>query len=83
MASTALEARESSVRSVMTSASDNAHKGAIDRDDLIYLINELRGYLSDYQINDVEELFFTLAQFSYEDSKVMELIHEAEEHPLI
>ncbi len=71
-----------SVRSVMTDASDNANKGAIDREDLIYLINELRGYLSNYQINEVEELFFTLAQFSYEDSKVMEIIHEAEEHML-
>ncbi len=71
-----------SVRSVMTDSTDETNKGAIDREDLIYLINELRGYLSDYQIREVEELFFTLAQFSYEDPKIMELIHEAEEHML-
>ena len=70
------------VRSVMTDASDDVNKGAIDREDLIYLINELRGYLSAYQINEVEELFFTLAQFSYKDPRVMEFIHEAEEHML-
>ncbi|MBP5331575.1 MAG: hypothetical protein J6Y89_06955 [Lachnospiraceae bacterium] len=71
-----------SVRAVMADSADEANKGAIDREDLIYLIDELRGYLSNYQIREVEELFFTLAQFSYEDSKIMELIHEAEEHML-
>ncbi|MBO4415964.1 MAG: hypothetical protein J5824_08305 [Lachnospiraceae bacterium] len=71
-----------SVRSVMSDSYDENNKGAIDREDLIFLIDELRGYLSNYQIKEVEELFFTLAQFSYEDSKVMEFIHEAEEHML-
>ena len=69
-----------SVRGVMSDSYDETNKGAIDREDLIFLIDELRGYLSNYQIKEVEELFFTLAQFSYEDNKVMELIHEAEEH---
>ncbi|MCR5321861.1 MAG: HAMP domain-containing histidine kinase [Lachnospiraceae bacterium] len=71
-----------SVRSVMSDSYDETNKGAIDREDLIFLIDELRGYLSNYQIKEVEELFFTLAQFSYEDNRVMELIHEAEEHML-
>ena len=52
-----------SVRSVMSDSYDETNKGAIDREDLIFLIDELRGYLSNYQIKEVEELFFTLAQF--------------------
>ena len=70
------------VRSIITDRSEEARQGAIDREDLLYIVNELRGYLSNYQITEVEELFFTLAQFSYENPKVMEYIHEAEEYML-
>ncbi len=70
------------IKDVITDRSDDARQGAIDREDLLYLIGELRGYLSNYQITEVEELFFTLAQFSFENPKVMEMIHEAEEYML-
>ena len=56
--------------------------GEISKEDLISIINELRGYLDEYQLDEVEELFFTLAQFSYPDPRVMELIHSAEQHML-
>ena len=71
-----------SVRGVLQDAGDILNKGKIGKDDLLYLIGELRVYLTNYQINEVEEMFFTLAQFAYEDSRIMELIHEAEEHML-
>ncbi|MCR5684239.1 MAG: hybrid sensor histidine kinase/response regulator [Lachnospiraceae bacterium] len=71
-----------SVRSVLKSADDGPGSGAIGKEDLLYLIGELRVYLTNYQINEVEEMFFTLAQFAYEDHRIMELIHEAEGHML-
>ena len=71
-----------SVRSVLKSADDGPGSGAIGKEDLLYLIGELRIYLTNYQINEVEEMFFTLAQFAYEDHRIMELIHEAEGHML-
>jgi len=55
-------------------------KGAIDRDDLIRLIEELKEYLSDYQLDKVEALFYQLAQVSFDDEEVLELIHTAEEY---
>ncbi len=71
-----------SVRSVIKGSDNTLNKGAIGKEDLLYLIGELRVYLTNYQINEVEEMFFTLAQFAYEDPRIMELIHEAEEHML-
>ncbi len=71
-----------SVRSAIMSQDKNSNKGAIDKEDLIAIINELRVYLADYQLNEVETLFFTLAQFSYPNNRVMELIHVAEEQML-
>lgn len=68
----------SSVRSALVTKDDTANKGAIDKEDLIAIIDELKAYLSEYQLNEVEELMFTLAQFSYPNQKVMESIHEAE-----
>lgn len=74
----------SSVRNVIMSAEGgqvkDASKGAIDRDDLIAIIDELKGYLDEYMLTEVEDLFYTLAQFSYPNERVMELIHEAEQH---
>ena len=46
------------------------------------IILELRGYLADYRINEVETLFYSLSQFSFHNDAVMELIHEAEEQML-
>lgn len=72
----------SSIRTVLTKQNDDAIKGEISSEDLLTIIGELRGYLDEYQLDEVEELFFTLAQFSYPDPRVMELIHDAEEHML-
>ena len=76
----------SSIRNaIMTTEGNNVKdvsKGAIDRDDLLAIINELKGYLDEYQLPEVEDLFYTLAQFSYPNEKVMELIHEAEKYML-
>lgn len=68
-----------SIRSAIESEEATATKGAIDREDLEGLLLELRKYLEEYQIDEVEELFFSLAQFSYPDERVMKLMHEAEE----
>lgn len=72
----------SSVRNAIMTKDTVANKGAIDKEDLVTIIDELKGYLAEYQLNEVEELFFTLAQFSYPDTRVMELIHKAEEQML-
>lgn len=69
----------SSIGSAIITKDDTAAKGAIGRDDLVGVIEELKGYLEDYRIEEVEELFYTLAQFSYPDDRVIELIHKAEE----
>lgn len=70
------------VRAVITTDEREDSKGAIDKGDLLSIIDELRGYLADYSINEVEDLFYKLAQFSYPDQTVMELIHTAEEQML-
>lgn len=72
----------SSVRNAIMTEDTVVSKGAIDREDLLAIIDELKGYLAEYQLNEVEELFFTLAQFSYPNNRVMELIHQAEEQML-
>ena len=72
----------SSVRSVIMTDDKESNKGAIDREDLMAMVDELKGYLAEYQINEVEELFYTMAQFSYPNPKVVELIHTAEEYML-
>lgn len=72
----------SSIRSAIITKDDAAAKGAIARDDLVGVIEELKGYLEDYRIEEVEELFYTLAQFSYPDDHVIALIHKAEESML-
>lgn len=74
----------SSVRNAIMPSGNEVHKdankGAIDRDDLLALIDELKGYLAEYQLTEVEDLFYTLAQFYYPNEKVMELIHDAEKY---
>ena len=72
----------SSIKTVLSKEPSETIMGEIGKEDLISIINELREYLDEYQLDEVEELFFTLAQFSYPDPKVMELIHDAEEHML-
>lgn len=67
-----------SIRAALESEKDDSTKGAIEKEDLRALLEELRGYLEQYQIDEVEELFYSLAQFSYPDHRVMELIHDAE-----
>ncbi|MCR5521826.1 MAG: hybrid sensor histidine kinase/response regulator [Lachnospiraceae bacterium] len=72
----------SSIKTVLSKEPSETIMGEIGKEDLISIINELREYLDEYQLDEVEELFFTLAQFSCPDPKVMELIHDAEEHML-
>lgn len=72
----------SSIRAVLTREQSKEVKGAIDKPDLISILKELRTYLADYQLDEVEELFFSLAQFSYPNAEVMENIHKAEEFML-
>jgi len=72
----------SSIRTVLSNDETEAIKGEISKEDLVGIITELRGYLEEYQLDEVEELFFTLAQFSYPEPHVMELIHDAEEYML-
>lgn len=69
----------SAVRNVIMDKNRDTRKGAIEKKDLVSILDELIVYLNDYQITEVEELFFKLAQFSYPDERVMELIHKAEE----
>ena len=71
-----------SIKTVLSKDTSETIMGEISKEDLISIINELRGYLDEYQLDEVEELFFTLAQFSYPDPRVMELIHSAEQHML-
>ncbi|MCR5432040.1 MAG: hybrid sensor histidine kinase/response regulator [Lachnospiraceae bacterium] len=71
-----------SIKTVLSTEPGETIMGEIDREDLISIINELRNYLDEYQLDEVEELFFTLAQCSYPDPHVMELIHNAEQHML-
>ena len=70
------------IRSVIMTQDKIVSKGLIDREDLRMIIFELRGYLADYRINEVETLFYSLSQFSYPNDQVMELIHDAEEQML-
>ncbi|MCR5829859.1 MAG: hypothetical protein K6F93_05860 [Lachnospiraceae bacterium] len=72
----------SSIRTVLSTENEETIKGEINKEDLMGIIEELRGYLNEYQLDEVEELFFTLAQFAYPNPRVMELIHDAEEHML-
>lgn len=69
----------SQVRDIIASKESDANKGLITTEDLLTIIDELNGFLAEYKINEVEELFFTLAQFAYPNERVMELIHKAEE----
>ena len=71
-----------SIKTVLSKDTNETIMGEISKEDLISIIKELRGYLDEYQLDEVEELFFTLAQFSYPDPRVMELIHNAEQHML-
>ncbi len=66
------------IRSVIMSQDKIVSKGLIEKEDLRMIILELRGYLADYRINEVETLFYSLSQFSFPNDAVMELIHEAE-----
>ena len=72
----------SSIKTVLSPEKVETVMGEIGKEDLLSIIDELRGYLADYQLDEVEELFFTLAQFSYPDPHVMELIHNAEQYML-
>ncbi len=72
----------SSIRTVLSPENTEPIKGEISKEDLLSIINELHGYLDEYMLDEVEELFYTLAQFSYPDPHVMELIHNAEQHML-
>ena len=58
------------------------NKGLIDKEDLLLILYELRGYLSEYRVNEAEMLFYSLSSFMYSNEKVMELIHRAEEQML-
>lgn len=71
-----------SIRSAIISNDEVAIKGAVDKDDLVELIVELKKCLEDFQLNDVEELFYTLAQCSYPNEDVVAAIHKAEEYML-
>ena len=68
-----------SIRSVIMTQEKEINKGLIDKEDLLLILYELRGYLSDYRVNEAEMLFYSLSSFMYSNEKVMELIHRAEE----
>ncbi len=70
------------IRSVIMSQDKIVNKGLIEKGDLRMIILELRGFLADYKINEVETLFYSLSQFSFSNDSVMELIHKAEEQML-
>jgi len=72
----------SSIRTVLSQKKSEGIQGEISKPDLISIVTELKASLAEYQLDEVEELFFTLAQFSYPDPGVMELIHSAEEYML-
>ena len=71
-----------SVRSAIMTQEKEINKGLIDKEDLLLIIYELKGYLSDYRVNEAEMLFYSLASFMYSNERVMELIHRAEEQML-
>ena len=71
-----------SIRSVIMTQEKEINKGLIDKEDLLLILYELRGYLSDYRVNEAEMLFYSLSSFMYSNEKVMELIHRAEEQML-
>lgn len=68
----------SSIRAVFSKEQSKEVKGAIEKDDLIALLNKLRSCLSEYQLDEVEQLFFSLATFSYPNTAVVERLHTAE-----
>ncbi len=70
------------IRSVIMSQDKIVSKGLVDKEDLRMIILELRGFLADYNIVEVETLFYSLGQFSFSNDSVMELIHRAEEQML-
>lgn len=74
-----LERMLSSIRSIITSKEKVDHKGLIEREDLISIIGSLHKSLEEYKIDEVEDLFFTLAQFAYPNEEITELVHKAEE----
>lgn len=71
-----------SIRSAIMTQEKEINKGLIDKEDLLLIIYELKGYLSDYRVNEAEMLFYSLASFMYSNERVMELIHRAEEQML-
>ena len=71
-----------SVRSAIMTQEKEINKGLIDKEDLLMILYELRGYLSDYRVNEAELLFYSLSSFMYCNERVMELIHQAEEQML-
>ncbi len=71
-----------SVRSAIMTQEKEINKGLIDKEDLLMILYELRGYLSDYRVNEAELLFYSLSSFMYSNERVMELIHQAEEQML-
>ena len=71
-----------SIRSAIMTQEKEINKGLIDKEDLLLIIYELKGYLSDYRVSEAEMLFYSLASFMYSNDRVMELIHRAEEQML-
>ena len=71
-----------SIRSAIMTQEKEINKGLIDKEDLLLIIYELQGYLSDYRVSEAEMLFYSLASFMYSNDRVMELIHRAEEQML-
>ena len=71
-----------SVRSAIMTQEKEINKGLIDKDDLLLIIYELKGFLSEYRTNEAEMLFYSLSSFMYSNERVMELIHRAEEQML-
>ncbi|MBR5731826.1 MAG: Hpt domain-containing protein [Lachnospiraceae bacterium] len=71
-----------SIRSAIMTQEKEINKGLIDKEDLLLIIYELKGYLNDYRVNEAEMLFYSLASFMYSNERVMELIHRAEEQML-
>lgn len=72
----------SSIGDAIITKDEKKTKGMISKQDLINAIMQLKGYLDDYQLNEIEELFYNLAQCSYPDEEVIALIHSAEEYML-
>lgn len=53
-------------------------KAVISKDELVKLLRNLISVIQEYQIDEATQMFYELAQRSYEDDDIMEQLHNAE-----